>query len=218
MANENRRRRERGEATRFAIIEAAEMLFAQHGIDGASLRQIGVASGSANTNVVAYHFGDRDALVDAIIRYRLPEIERMRAALLAKREAQEGTPTLLELLLILFDPVIQQRNSVGQRSYAAFLAGLFRSGAAWQRYSFRGDYPTTGRILKLLHERTALPRALFRARMKICTNMVVSALDLLEREGAVSAETETFQFMDALVMAEAALMVQPPTQDCNQLP
>jgi len=210
MANESRRRRERGEATRLAIIEAAEMLFAQHGINGASLRQIGVASGSANTNVVAYHFGDKDAVVAAIIRHRLSEIERVRAAMLARREAQEGNVPMLELLFILFDPVIQQRNSAGERSYAAFLAGLFRSGAAWQRFSFDEDYPTTSRILTMLHERTELPGRLFRARMKICTNMVVSALDLLDREGEVRAETERGQFMDALAMAEAALMVRPP--------
>jgi len=192
------------------------MLFAQPGIDGASLRQIGVASGSANTNVVAYHFGDKDALVDAIIWYRLPTIERVRSALLAERVAQGRTLILLDLLLILFNPVIQQRNSLGERSYAAFLAGLFRSGAAWQRFSFGEDYPATGRILGLLHERTELPGQLFRARMKICTNMVVSALDLLALEEAVSAETEAFQFMDALVMAEAALMARPQAQDLNQ--
>ncbi len=40
-------------ATRAAITETAETLFAEHGIDGVSLRQIGTAVGSANTSGVA---------------------------------------------------------------------------------------------------------------------------------------------------------------------
>lgn len=188
------------------------MLFAEHGIDGASLRQIGVASGSANTNVVAYHFGNRDALVAAVIGHRLPTIEAFRTAMLNERE-QRGDPlTLFDLLFIMFDPVIQQRNADGKRSYAAFIAGLFRSASAWKQYAFNDDYPTTARIVAMMHDRIGLPKSLARARLKICTNMIVSSLDLLEMEGIVSEESEHGQFLDALAMAEAALLapVSPP--------
>ena len=59
-----RRRDPRREATARALIEAAESLFGQAGVDGVSTRQIGAAIGSANTNVVAYHFGAKDALIE----------------------------------------------------------------------------------------------------------------------------------------------------------
>lgn len=199
------RRGGRGEATRIAIIEAAELLFAEHGVNGASLRQIGVASGSANTNVVAYHFGNKEALVAAVIRHRLPDIEAIRTRLMQERAQRPGAPSLYDLLFIMFHPVVQQRNQQNQRSYAAFIAGLFRSGSAWKRYSLGDDYPTTARIIAMIHDHLALEPRLFRARMKICTNLVVSSLDLLEKEGILNAQSEGGQFFDALAMAEAAL-------------
>ncbi|CAN5217636.1 hypothetical protein BH10PSE13_BH10PSE13_10700 [soil metagenome] len=206
MSIETRQRRGgRGEATRIAIIEAAELLFAEHGLNGASLRQIGVASGSANTNVVAYHFGNKDALIAAVIRHRLPAIEAIRTRLMQERERRADPLSLLELLFIMFHPVIQQRNGHNQRSYAAFIGGLFRSGSAWKLYSLGDEYPTTARIIAMIHDHLGLETPLFRARMKICTNLVVSSLDLLEKEGIVNAESEGSQFFDALAMAEAAL-------------
>ena len=48
-----------------AIIEAAERLFAKHGIDGVSMRQISQEAGSGNHFSVQYHFGDKKALAEA---------------------------------------------------------------------------------------------------------------------------------------------------------
>jgi AcrR family transcriptional regulator len=61
------------------ILIAAERLFAWHGIDGASLRQIGSEAGAANNSAVQYHFGSKDQLVQAIVEYRL-------AGLIARRQ------------------------------------------------------------------------------------------------------------------------------------
>ncbi|MBB6191908.1 AcrR family transcriptional regulator [Sphingobium wenxiniae] len=199
------RRSGRGEATRIAIIEAAEILFAEHGVNGASLRQIGTASGSANTNAVGYHFGNKEALVAAVISHRLPDIEAVRTRMLRGWEESGEPASLRDLLFIMFHPVVQQRNSDGQRSYAAFIGGIFRSGSAWQRYSLGDEYPTTRRIIRMIRDCLAIDPQLFKARMKICTNMIVSSLDLLEKEGIVSEESEGQQFLDAIVMAEAAL-------------
>ncbi|MET0908751.1 MAG: helix-turn-helix domain-containing protein, partial [Ilumatobacteraceae bacterium] len=54
------------------IVEVAERLFALHGIDGVSLRQIAAAAGTANNSAVNYHFGSKDGLITAIFQYRLP--------------------------------------------------------------------------------------------------------------------------------------------------
>ena len=76
----------RGEATRIALIEAAESLFADSGVEGVSTRQIGAAIGSSNTNVVAYHFGGKEALIREVYRHRLPQIDRRRGELLKEAE------------------------------------------------------------------------------------------------------------------------------------
>ena len=61
-------------STKEQIVLAAERLFAEHGIDGVSLRQIGVAAGNGNNSAVQYHFGTKDRLVQAVFEYRLPRL------------------------------------------------------------------------------------------------------------------------------------------------
>lgn len=66
------------------LVLAAERLFALHGIDGVSLRQISAESGSANNSAVHYHFGSKDGLVEAIFRHRIPQLLRERQLLHAQ--------------------------------------------------------------------------------------------------------------------------------------
>ena len=66
------------------LVLAAERLFALHGIDGVSLRQISVEAGSANNSAVHYHFGSKHSLVAAIFRHRLPQLINERRLLSAR--------------------------------------------------------------------------------------------------------------------------------------
>jgi AcrR family transcriptional regulator len=67
-------------------MRAAERLFAEQGIDAVSLRQIGTAAGMRMAGTVAYHFGDKDGLIRAIIEDRDRRIDERRRALLAELE------------------------------------------------------------------------------------------------------------------------------------
>jgi AcrR family transcriptional regulator len=71
-------------ASALRIVLAAERLFALHGIDGVSLRQISSEGGSANNSAVHYHFGSKEGLIGAIFRHRLPQLTSERR-LLASR-------------------------------------------------------------------------------------------------------------------------------------
>ena len=55
-------------ASALRLVLAAERLFALHGIDGVSLRQIASEAGSANNSAVHYHFGSKEGLIGAIFR------------------------------------------------------------------------------------------------------------------------------------------------------
>ena len=68
---------------------AAERLFAEHGIEGVSLRQIGAAAGNGNNSAVQYHFGTKDRLVHAVFEYRLPRLRERRDLLLAERRPDD---------------------------------------------------------------------------------------------------------------------------------
>ncbi len=209
MSAIQKRQDARSEATRQAIIEAAEDLFARQGIDAVSLRRIGAAAGAANTAAVAYHFGDKAALVSAILHARLPEFDRRRAELLAG--LPQGNPDALAILRALWLPLYEQRNARGRRSYAAFLASLGRSGWGWVWAGAEPIVPVTlqlGRMLEACMPATA--RGLFAERTMGLTALVTTAIDSLDRLEQASPQKELALFEDALRMAAAALTAPGP--------
>ena len=76
-------------STKEQIVLAAERLFAEHGIDGVSLRQIGAAAGNGNNSAVQYHFGSKDRLVLAVFEHRLPRMRKRRELLIAEHRPDD---------------------------------------------------------------------------------------------------------------------------------
>ncbi len=75
--------------TRDRILDAAERLFVEHGFDGTSMRMI-TSAASANLAAVNYHFGSKDALVQAVFRRRLTALNAERLLELDRLEAEAG--------------------------------------------------------------------------------------------------------------------------------
>lgn len=207
MASEQirKRRDSRRDSTRMALIEKAEALIAVHGVDGVSPRQIGAAIGSANNNVVAYHFGGMKELVDAIYYYRLPSIEARRAELLAGLVDHGLAEDVRQLVDALWRPLFEQVNEEGRHSYAAFLAGVTRSGWTWTRYSLGEEFhrevgAIVLRISPLLHESA---RPLLGQRLPITSAMMTHSLAALDGE----LEDQEAVFRDLVKMVAAALQV-----------
>ena len=73
----------RAQATRDAILAAAERLFAEHGVITVSNRQISEAAGQGNNTAVGYHFGTKADLVRAIVQRHGDEMERLRGRMVA---------------------------------------------------------------------------------------------------------------------------------------
>jgi AcrR family transcriptional regulator len=67
--------------TREALLDAAESLFSEHGIQAASLRAITQRAG-ANLAAVHYHFGSKEGLVRAVFSRRLKPLNEQRLRLL----------------------------------------------------------------------------------------------------------------------------------------
>ncbi|ENO79407.1 TetR/AcrR family transcriptional regulator [Thauera sp. 63] len=79
--------------TRDRILDAAERLFVEHGFEGTSMRMI---TGAANANLAAvnYHFGSKDALIQAVFRRRLTALNETRLAALDRLEVEAGEAPL----------------------------------------------------------------------------------------------------------------------------
>jgi AcrR family transcriptional regulator len=78
-----------GASARQRLVLTAERLFAEHGLDGVPLRLIGTRAGMANKSAVQYHFGSKDALVEAILANRLEYLTRRRQLLAARASADD---------------------------------------------------------------------------------------------------------------------------------
>lgn len=69
------------------MLEIAERLFAEHGVELVPLRQIVVEAGQRNRSALHYHFGSREALVSQLLNFRLTHINKVRNHYLDEVEA-----------------------------------------------------------------------------------------------------------------------------------
>ncbi len=94
--------------TKEVILDTAEKLIAERGIDAVSLRSI-TASAQVNLAAVHYHFGSKEALVQKVFERRITPLNRSRLAMLDDFEAQAGDGELPvdDVLRALIEPAIR---------------------------------------------------------------------------------------------------------------
>jgi len=88
--------------TRTRILDAAEELFMQHGFEGTSMRLLTSKAG-VNLAAVNYHFGSKDALIEAVFRRRLDPMNAARVAALDRLERDaSGQPLAPDAIIRAF--------------------------------------------------------------------------------------------------------------------
>jgi AcrR family transcriptional regulator len=92
---------------------AARRLFAKHGVDGVTLREIVKASGQKNHGSVSYYFGTKEALVRELILQGAIVIDSRRNERLDQAEAAGGPSSIAEVVDILIYPSIGLAAEMG---------------------------------------------------------------------------------------------------------
>ena len=88
------------------ILQAAERLFSERGIDAVSLREITVAA-DVNIAAVHYHFGSKAAVLEKIFERRARPIAEARLKLLAAVGVDaDGRPVVEEVLRAFLQPAL----------------------------------------------------------------------------------------------------------------
>ena len=105
------------DSTRAKIRRTAEQLFAQHGVDPVTLRQIARAAGQSNVSAVQYHFGTKEKLLDEILAAHLDSIDRRRREMLDDQEQRGDAHNLALLLRTLVDPLTEKLDDPSGRAY-----------------------------------------------------------------------------------------------------
>ncbi len=108
MTGANSRPSAPGEATRERILDAAETCFAEQGFGATSVRAITAAAG-VNLAAVHYHFGGKEALLDAVLTRRIGPVngERLRRLEALRRACAPAAPSVPALLEALLEPVFR---------------------------------------------------------------------------------------------------------------
>ncbi len=110
-------------STKERILTAAEELFARHGFDGASLRQLTAAAG-VNLAAVNYHFGSKDRLIEEVFRRRLDQLNAHRMAALSRIAGQPET-TLEDVLAAFIKPALELSHEGSGSLFMRVLARAF---------------------------------------------------------------------------------------------
>ena len=92
--------------TKGLILDVAERMFAENGVHAVSLRTI-IAEAGVNLAAVHYHFGSKDALVEAVFERRVGPVNEARIEWLDRAEAEyDGAPPVEEVLRALVTPAV----------------------------------------------------------------------------------------------------------------
>lgn len=205
------------EHTRLRLIQAAERLIAERGVDGVSLREIGRAAGERNTAAVQYHFGTKDALISTIFQRRMARLDAVRVRMLDDLEADGGLPDLHALMGALVYPqlefLLQDPDEGG--TYLRFIAQVHRSsGRRVIDHAREAEAVGLLRMQARVQEHLAdLPGAIGAERFALVVGYIVHAVaehaSRVQLRKAHEPPVDTVQFARTLVDTAVGLLTAP---------
>ncbi len=112
-------------ATREAILDAAERLFARDGVAAVSNRALIREAGQRNESALQYHFGGREGLLLALHVRRMQQLDARRRGRLAAVTAGDGPIAVRDLARVQLDTVLElAREDAGFVDYLKLLGEL----------------------------------------------------------------------------------------------
>ena len=150
---DNTRKRDR-------ILDVAEALFAEHGYDGVTLRQIARGAG-VDVALASYHFGKKLDLFNAVFERRADYLNEARSEALRKvqQSAGRGGPSVEQIIEAFLRPLelAQETGGEGWRNYLALVAYINNSPYWGRRMMSKLFDELVNEFIDAL--RTALPGA-----------------------------------------------------------
>ena len=144
--------------TRTRILDAAEELFMQHGFEGTSMRQLTARAG-VNLAAVNYHFGSKDALIEAVFKRRLDPMNAERVAALDALEKAGPALASVDIIRAFVVPSLRLIEDAkgGGRNFIRLLGRTYTEPAKAVRALIGQMYAPTMERYKRALER-ALPQ------------------------------------------------------------
>jgi AcrR family transcriptional regulator len=129
--------------TRNRILDAAEELFVEHGLDATSMRMITSKAG-VNLAAVNYHFGSKGSLIQEVFQRRLTDLNRARLAALDALEQQAGGAPLKPSKVVegFFGPALEMACDTehGGRIFMQLMGRTYTEPNAFVRQFLAEEY------------------------------------------------------------------------------
>lgn len=188
--------------TRRQLVDAAEKLFAEKGLDNVSMMDIARAAEQKNRNVLQYHFGDKAGLINAVLDKTALLVAERRGPMLDALD-DKGDYTLKDVAEALVMPVAE-RLSDGE-SYVKINSQLMAGGQyAALRVNRSETVPEIKRLEAMIAAKMpAMSREMMQATIQIVDCMVFHGLAAyVSRPAGVGQQV----FVERLVDSVAVVM------------
>lgn len=200
--------------TETRLLDAAEHLFAEHGVGAVSLRAVMQEAGT-NVAAIHYHFGSKEALLEAVVRRRTEDVSAARAQHLADHADQPDTAR--DLARAFISPVLVLVEN-GSRDWVRLVSRLLSANdpalVPISSTFFDRNPEFLGRVAQL--DPSASPRTIS-FRLAQAMSVVLRVLGDLERTQLMLAGDGTpwssTEVVDELIDLVASILAGPGRTD-----
>jgi len=180
---------DRGDATKRALMRAAERLMAERGPGGVTVKEILRSAGQSNSSALSYHFGDLQGLIGAIRAERAQQIKEKRAELFDALLAADPSPSLRAVCAQMIAPTFElaKTDEGFKHAVCAFGHEIALAEGFSGEPTYGSDAAGALRIGALLRERLPdLDDEIFLLRVDGALRyFVASAVHLVRRQGSL---------------------------------
>jgi len=170
------------------LLVTAERLIGERGLE-VSLREIAAAAGQRNNSAVHYHFGGRDALIEAVVDLRQQPMESQRLERYADLPAGDRGD-IHSLVEVLINPMFEMPYAAGATHYARFLEKI-RDHPTFSSAAFQSQHWPATRMLvtRIAQAMSTLPSGVVEMRLRSMTTAMFALLADAERQCEADGRT-----------------------------
>lgn len=209
-----------GHNTQARLLETAERLFANNGIDGVSLNRIRTEAKARNSSALQYYFGSKKVLIESTLAYRMSAINVRRHQMLEALSDQDREQKIRLVVHALIIPFAEKISSAaGETCYVRFVAQVYSHPDLSIASLFHNRHASGLRkAIQLLNELLSqLPQRIREQRIQLLQSLSVHALADLERNitsgKGPESPSELHGFVAGLIQVAVAGLLAPVEQE-----
>ncbi len=167
-------------SSREKLLDSAERLFAERGLEGASLRAVNAEAGLSPA-ALHYHFGSQQTLVEALLERRMPSLMERRRQLLDTLDTGESEVTARAVLDALIRPLAELLVEGGEAGlrYLRLIYRLQADGDLDPQFVIDRWPGGVDRLVPLLRRALPdLPRDVIQLRLGLAIDVMLRSLAL----------------------------------------